>query len=139
MRSLYQPSSQGIYVPGGGGPGSGVSSIIAGAGISVDQATGNVTVTNTNPSTVNNQSGKTALVVGQQSYAINFASPFGSGDIPVVTGSVLMPNSSGEVFEVSVDYSTLTVNGCTLWLSGVPTAASSGGYLSWIAIFYPTP
>ncbi len=48
MRSLYQPSSQGIYVPGGGGSGgSGVSSIIAGAGISIDQATGNVTITNT--------------------------------------------------------------------------------------------
>jgi len=68
MRSLYQPSSQGIYVPAGGGTGgSGVSSIIAGPGISVNQATGAVTITNTGiagPATIDkftNNSGNTTV------------------------------------------------------------------------------
>lgn len=67
MRSLYQPSSQGIYAPGGAGAGGGVTSIIAGAGISVDQATGAVTITNTGiagsatVSSFTNNSGNTTI------------------------------------------------------------------------------
>lgn len=68
MRALYQPSSQGIYAPGGSGSGAGVTSIIAGAGISVDQATGNVTITATGGSgggnayaTATNNSGDTTI------------------------------------------------------------------------------
>ncbi len=48
MNYPYGGGVQPFYAPGGGGGGgSGVSSIIAGAGISVDQATGDVTVTAT--------------------------------------------------------------------------------------------
>lgn len=71
MRSLYQPSSQGIYAPGSGGSGgSGVSSITAGPGISVNQATGAVTITNTGiaagaeVSAFNNNSGNTTITPG---------------------------------------------------------------------------
>lgn len=76
------------------------------------------------------QKGNVALVDGQQSYAIVFTTPFGA--VPTfLTGSVRMPNSSGEAFEVVFDLSTLTANGVTAYLSGVPTAASVGGFINW--------
>jgi hypothetical protein len=78
------------------------------------------------------QKGTTALVVNQQSYAITFPSAYGT--VPTwVTANVQMPNSSGEVFDAAVDVSTLTTTGCTFWLSGVPTSASTGGKLNWRA------
>lgn len=79
------------------------------------------------------QTGRMALVNGQQSYAIVFPTPFAA--VPdFVDASVMMVSSSGENFFANVDLSTLTVNGVTVWLSGVPTAGSVGSYLTWTAI-----
>jgi len=76
------------------------------------------------------QKGNVALVNGQQSYAIVFTTPFASAPT-FLTGIVQMPNSSGEAFDVVFDLSTLTAIGVTAYLSGVPTAASTGGYINW--------
>jgi hypothetical protein len=98
--------TQGQYNPGGGGGTPPPSSV---------QQTGNV-----------------ALVAGTQSYAIVFSPAFGAAP-GFIGGSVLMPTSSGETFEVAFDLSTLTASGVTAWLSGIPTAASDGGSINWIA------
>ncbi len=74
--------------------------------------------------------GNVALVAGQQSYAIVFGAGFGAAPT-FLTANVQMPSSSGEVFEVAPDLSTLTATGVTVWLSGVPTAASTGGVINW--------
>jgi len=76
------------------------------------------------------QKGNVALVSGQQSYAIIFTTPFAATPT-FLTGSVQMPNSSGESFDVVFDLSTLTTSGVTAYLSGVPTGASTGGYINW--------
>lgn len=75
-------------------------------------------------------SGLVSLVAGQQNYNILFAAGFlaAPGFLSI---DVQMPNSSGEVFAVSPDLSTLTKDGVTVWLSGVPTAASAGGKINW--------
>ena len=79
------------------------------------------------------QSGTVLLVAGQQSYVISFSPAFDS--VPTLMNpAIFMPSSSGEIFEASFDASTLTVNGVTVWLSGIPTAASAGGYISWYAV-----
>lgn len=78
------------------------------------------------------QSGVVALVAAQQSYAIAFSPAFASPPTKL-TVTVEMPGSSGELFFASVDKSTITINGCTAWLSGLPTAASSGGQIRWEA------
>lgn len=78
------------------------------------------------------QTGSIALVAGQQSYVIAFPLTFAIA--PTFIPTVNMPNDSGEVFEATADLSTLTVSGVTVWLSGVPSAASAGGTISWIAI-----
>jgi len=78
------------------------------------------------------QKGSAALVVGQQSYAIAFPVQFET--VPTsFAAQVQMPNSNGEVFFASADLSTLTVSGVTVWLDGIPTAASTGGYINWRA------
>jgi len=83
------------------------------------------------PATVQ-QKGTVAIVAGTQSYAITFPSAFGSA--PTFFGAnVQMVNSSGEVFTVVADLSTLTASGVTVWLSGIPTAASTGAFINWIA------
>lgn len=80
-----------------------------------------------------NQRGLVPLVDGQQSYALVFDPAFAS--VPSFVDAVVqMPNSSGEVLEAVVDRSTLTSSGCTVWLSGVPSAASVGGYINWYAL-----
>jgi hypothetical protein len=79
------------------------------------------------------QTGSIALVAGQQSYAITFPTSYSAVPTAFIP-TVQMPNDSGEVFEVSADLSTLTENGVTVWLSGVPSSASDGGYINWIAI-----
>lgn len=68
MNYPYGGGVQPFYAPGGGGSGgSGVSSIIAGSGISIDQATGDVTITNTGSTgtptqaTFANSSGNTTI------------------------------------------------------------------------------
>lgn len=76
------------------------------------------------------QRGNVALVAGQQAYPIIFTTPF-AGAPTFVTGSVRMPNSSGESFDVVFDLSTLTTTGVTAYLSGIPTAASTGGFINW--------
>lgn len=78
------------------------------------------------------QQGSVALVDGQQSYAIVFPVQFASN--PRVFPTVAMPNDSGEVFSATVDESSVTTLGCTVWLSGVPSAASVGGLLNWMAL-----
>lgn len=76
------------------------------------------------------QKGTVNLVAGTQSYAIVFTTPFASAPT-FLSGSVQMPSSSGEVFDVAFDLSTLTTTGVTAWLSGIPTAASAGGKINW--------
>lgn len=76
--------------------------------------------------------GSVTLVAGTQYYDLTFPVPFG-GTPTGIFGTVQMPNSSGEVFTVSPDLSTLSPRGVRLWLSGVPTAASNGGYINWLA------
>lgn len=78
------------------------------------------------------QTGSIALVAGQQSYAIVF--PVAFGVAPTFLPTANMPNNSGEVFEPTADLSTLTTTGVTVWLSGVPTAVSAGGTISWLAV-----
>lgn len=78
------------------------------------------------------QSGKVALVAGQQSYAIVFSPAFLSAP-SFVGAQIQMPTDSGEALVAAVDLSSLTAAGVTVWLNGVPTAASNGGYLNWIA------
>lgn len=78
------------------------------------------------------QSGRVAIVNGTQSYNVVFGSAFAAA--PTFFGAdVLMVNSSGEVFTVVADLSTLTTTGVTVWLSGVPTAASTGAFIAWQA------
>lgn len=78
------------------------------------------------------QNGRIALVAGTQSYAISFAAGFAAA--PTFFGAnILMVNSSGEAFEVVADLSTLTSSGVTVWLNGVPTAASTGAFITWNA------
>jgi hypothetical protein len=84
------------------------------------------------PSYADSAKGKVALVPGQQSYAIVFGAQFYAPP-SFLTAQTQMPSSSGEVFEVTPDLSTLTSTGVTVWLSGIPTAASSGGYINWKA------
>ena len=84
------------------------------------------------PSPSVQQTGRVALVAGTQSYAIVFSPAFSAA--PGFFGaSILMVNSSGETFDVVADLSTLTASGVTVWLSGVPTAASTGAFINWIA------
>jgi hypothetical protein len=76
--------------------------------------------------------GSMPLVVGQQAYDIVFGVAF-TATPSVFVPSVAMPSSSGEVFTATYDLSTLTTTGVTVWLSGIPTAASSGGEIQWVA------
>lgn len=79
--------------------------------------------------------GRVALVIGQQSYAISFGAPSPFAAAPSsVWFEIEMPGSNGELFTVGKDLTTLTAAGVTAWLSGLPTSASSGGYLRWNAI-----
>lgn len=76
MNYPFRGGPQPFYAPGGGGSGgSGVSSIIAGAGISVDQATGDVTITNTGIATTPTQA--------------TFANSTGNTTITPATGNVI--------------------------------------------------
>lgn len=102
----YRPPSTGLYNPGGGG--------------------------GTPPPSAVQQTGSVAIVAGTQSYAVVFSPAFASA--PSFFGAnAQMVNDSGEVFSVVADLSSLTASGVTVWLSGVPTAASTGAYINWIA------
>lgn len=76
--------------------------------------------------------GNTPILNGIQSYAILFNPPFGSKP-SFFSASVEMPNANGEVAAISFDGSTLTKNGVTVWLSGLPGPASVGGFINWAA------
>jgi hypothetical protein len=78
------------------------------------------------------QKGVVALVAGTQNYDIVFPVPFASAPT-FFDAPIQMPNSNGEVFEAVADRSSLSATGVTVWLSGIPTAASAGGYINWIA------
>lgn len=77
------------------------------------------------------QTGSTPLVAGQQSYDITFPVSFGSTPT-FFSATVEMPSDDGEVFDAS--YAELTETGVRVWLSGVPTSASDGGFIKWLAI-----
>lgn len=78
------------------------------------------------------QTNQVPLVIGQQSYAIVFNTPFEA--IPTFFSAVVMMGSdSGEIFTATPDLSTLTESGVTVWLSGIPTADSSGSVINWNA------
>lgn len=79
------------------------------------------------------QKGRTAIVAGQQNYDIVFDTPFDVAPEFFEAG-VLMVSSSGETFIVAADLSTLTAAGVTVWLSGIPSSASNGSYITWVAI-----
>lgn len=78
------------------------------------------------------QHGTVALVAGTQSYPVVFTTPFGAPP-GLFAATVQMVNSSGEVFFVTADLSSLTTTGATVWLNGVPTAASAGSLINWEA------
>ena len=84
------------------------------------------------PTNLIGQSGQVALVAGQQSYVVTYATPFLITP-SFVNAQVFMANSSGEVFYCSIDQSTRTSTGFTVWLDGIPTALSSGAYINWNA------
>ncbi len=74
--------------------------------------------------------GDVPLVVGQQSYNIVFSPAFAA--IPTsFSAQVQMASSGSEIFFVNADVSTLTASGVTVWLSGIPTAASTGSVINW--------
>jgi hypothetical protein len=77
------------------------------------------------------QTGSVALVAGQQSYDITFPVAFAATP-SYFSPAIEMPDDNGEVFETS--YAELTATGVRVWLSGVPTSASDGGYVKWLAI-----
>lgn len=79
------------------------------------------------------QTGQVALVAGNQGpYAIAFSPAFAAAP-GFVGGNVQMPADTGEVLSVVFDLSSLTASGVNAWLSGTPTAASTGGYINWLA------
>jgi len=79
------------------------------------------------------QSGSVDIVAGQQAYPIVFATPFSAPPTILPAPVVIMPDSNGEVMDVAYDLSTLTANGVTAYLGGIPTALSSGGKIYWSA------
>lgn len=78
--------------------------------------------------------GVIAFVVGQQSYAISFGGAFAVNPPSGVWFEIEMASSSGEIFAHGKDLSSLTNLGVTLWLSGKPTAKSTGGQIRWFAM-----
>jgi hypothetical protein len=78
------------------------------------------------------QKASTALVQGTQSYPLTFPVQFPT--IPTfVAASMNPPSNSGEVFIATVLANSITNTGCTVILSGIPSAASVGGTVSVLA------
>lgn len=73
--------------------------------------------------------GTVSIVSGQQSYALTFSPAFSVA--PIIVPTVEMASSSGEIFYASVDRSSITVSGATVWLSGIPI--DGGGVIAWEA------
>lgn len=79
------------------------------------------------------QQGETDLVVGQQSYDIEFDPPFASPPAFFVA-TLQLASASGETFNVDPDLSTLDEDGVTVLLNGIPTALSTGAKINWLAV-----
>jgi len=76
--------------------------------------------------------GRVPLASGERSYAVRFSTPFAAVPTSIAL-TVMIPGSSGEVLDASVDWSSLTAAGFTIWLNGDPTNASLGGFINWTA------
>lgn len=102
-----------ILANGGGGGGGGVTSIIAGAGISVDQATGAVTITAVGGggSTISN----TTLRAWTLSEAYSITSATRDSDGLITTATVSWPDgSSGTFTTVTKNATFLTIDAYTV-------------------------
>lgn len=77
--------------------------------------------------------GNIPLVDGQQSYNLVFSQAFSAPPDSLML-TVSLPNSSGEILIANYDQSTLTDTGVTIWLSGVPSSASVGGFINYVAM-----
>jgi hypothetical protein len=84
------------------------------------------------PATSSLQNGNVAVSSAVQSYAITFSPSFASPP-PYFNASLAMASSASESFSCSWDVSTLATSGVTVWLSGLPTAASTGSKIYWEA------
>lgn len=82
------------------------------------------------PATNIYQTGSVNLVAGTQSYAVVF-SPALTGVPSVVDPEVYMADANGEVMFASVQKDSVTANGFTFWLNGVPTVST--GVVNWTA------
>lgn len=101
------PSGQNYYSPGGGGG-------------------------NTPPAPTLEQHGSISLLSGTSRYQITFPTPFAAAPT-YFDAAVQMPDSNGEALEAVADKSTLNTTGVVIWLTGTPTAASTGGIINWLA------
>lgn len=63
------------------------------------------------------------LVSGQQSYAVVFDPPLDAAP-SVVNPTVNLASDTGEAFGANPDWSTVTALGCTIWLTGIPSASA---------------
>ena len=68
------------------------------------------------------QTGEVDLVSGQQSYAVVFTTLM--NDVPKVYLQMALADGTGEFFTASVEQDTLTADGFTFWLSGVPSVSA---------------
>lgn len=117
-------------IANGGGGGGGVTSIIAGAGISVDAATGAVTITNTN---LGGASATSQWLLANLP-AVQYTSQTRDGDNVVTTGTALWPDGSGGTYTLTTKNATWlaadawtlthTLSGKTLTQSAVTRNAS---------------
>lgn len=74
--------------------------------------------------------GSIPLVESQQSYSLEFDPPFTR--IPsFFKATVAMPSSSGEIFKAAAV--APSASSATITLDAVPSAASVGGFINWLA------
>jgi hypothetical protein len=77
------------------------------------------------------QVGSINLVAGQQSYAVAFTRTMNA--VPKVMLQHFMANDSGEIFFCSPQDDSLTADGFTFWLNGVPLT-STGRVQYWAVV-----
>jgi hypothetical protein len=105
----------------------GVTSIIAGEGISVDQAVGNVTITNTKPSdvlSVNGQTGVVALDINDLTDVVTE----GAGHVPVEGQALVWSQSMGHWMpgNVAPEIGGIIYKGLIDFTGSVPSNSSEG-------------
>ena len=71
-----------------------------------------------------------SIVAGQQSYEVTFI-PSLTNPPSVIIATANLAEDNGDMLFASVDLSTVTGSGCTVWLSGIPS--SSEGTITGIA------